>query len=171
MEHRSIRLAGQEVAYTLKRSARRRTIGLAVGRDGLSVTLPSYSSEREARRVLSEREDWVLRALEKWSARANRPALQGVSGEAIGYMGEVLELRVLNHAKARTRIEQNNDALVLKVDENLEGELKAATVRRAVERWRRAEAPTRRLGESQREGSKPARRSDPRPRSPAAPPP
>ncbi|MCC5994840.1 MAG: M48 family metallopeptidase [Oceanicaulis sp.] len=140
MSTRTIRLDGRELAYTLARSSRRRTIGLKVGPDGLSVTLPRFAREGEADRAVREKAGWILDRLDKQARRQARPALQGVDGEAIGWLGGTLTLRVIAHAKARTAIHQGEGVLDVRVDERLDAALRAATVRRALSRWRRTAA-------------------------------
>ncbi|KAA5802186.1 M48 family metallopeptidase [Alkalicaulis satelles] len=140
MTIRTIRLGERELAYTLARSSRRRTIGLKVGPDGLSVTLPRFAGVSEADRVVREKAGWILDRLEREARRAARPQLQGVDGEEIGWLGGVLTLRVTAHARARTALQQGEGVLDVRVDQALDPELRAATVRRALARWRRAAA-------------------------------
>jgi predicted metal-dependent hydrolase len=128
------------VEYALLRSARRRTIGLKVGPEGLSVTLPARTSARQADRVLRERADWVIEKLEKWQSRPAPRPLEGVSGETVSWLGAPRALLVLPHDRARTRIALGEDVISVFVDAGLEGDLRAATVRRALTRWRAAEA-------------------------------
>ena len=137
MATHSITLAGRQIDYRLKRSARRRTIGLSVGPDGLCVTLPARSPAREAERALAAKSGWVLKKLERWSQRSVIPALEGRSGEEIGYLGGTLELVLEPGRRAATRVLVEPGRLIVRHDETLDGDLKRATVRRALERWRK----------------------------------
>ena len=137
---RTIRLGERELVYTLGRSARRRTIGLKVGPDGLSVVLPRFASATEADRAVRERAGWILDRLDKQARRTPPAPLQGVDGEQIGWLGGVLALRVTSHDRARTALQRNGDVLEVGVDARLELSLRAATVRRALARWRRDQA-------------------------------
>lgn len=140
MESRSIILGGRTVGYTLKRSARRRTIGFRVGADGLSVTLPRRVAVREAESALHEKSGWILSKLDKWTERRSIPELTGADGQGVGYLGRTLTLRVVGHSRARTLVGLEENAIVVRVDNTLSGSLRDATVRRAVERWRRRQA-------------------------------
>lgn len=140
MTTRTIELSGRRIEYALKRSARRRTIGFRVGPEGLAVTIPSRTALRQAEAALQEKSGWILSKLDKWAARPAPSQLQGHDGEEIGYLGKTLRLSVLTHSRARSKVELTPEALAIHIDETLEGDLKAATVRRAVERWRRGEA-------------------------------
>ena len=139
MTRRSIQLGDREIAYTVARSKRRRTIGLRIGEEGLVITLPSSLGLHHAERAAREKQGWILDRLERAALRA-RARLQGVDGEAIGWLGGELELTVTTHARARTVVERGPSRLDVCIDERLEPEMAAATVRRAVHRWRKDEA-------------------------------
>ena len=140
MSARRIHLGSEEIAYRLTRSARRRTIGLKVGEDGLTVVLPERLRAGEADRAVREKAHWVLDRLRRVRERPTRPALQGRDGATVGYLGRALTLTVTPHAPARTRIQRSARRLAVFVDARLDGALRAATVIRALRRWRREEA-------------------------------
>lgn len=86
------------IPVSIERSAKRRTIGLTVERDGtVTARVPSSSSDSEIERVLKSRELWLHSALEK---RRETLAIEGgkefVSGEGFHYLGKSYRLRVLN---------------------------------------------------------------------------
>ncbi len=94
VEQRSIRLAGKPVTYTLKRTGRRRSIGLRIDDRGLTVNMPLRASEKWLRSVLEEKAAWVVEKLESW--HANKPApQQWTNGEPISYRGEMFTLRII----------------------------------------------------------------------------
>lgn len=138
---RDIDLRGTQVRYTLQRSNRRRTIGLKIGAEGLVVILPTRTPEREGERVLREKADWVLSHLKTWRDKPRAEDFEGREGERIGYLGAALVLHLHPYGKARTRIERQGAELHLYYDESLhDTSLRAATLRRALMRWRKAEA-------------------------------
>ena len=65
---RRVALAGLEIEYALVR-ARRRTIGIEVGLDGLTVRAPRWVSIREIEAALHERSRWIAKSLEAWRGR------------------------------------------------------------------------------------------------------
>ena len=86
--NRQIRLRQCHVAYEFKR-ARRRTIGLSVGQDGLTVSAPRWTPVAEVEALLLDRADWVLEKLQ--AARERRTTLdQARIGWADGATFEVL---------------------------------------------------------------------------------
>ena len=99
-QSRSIVLAGARVDYRLIR-ARRRTIGMQIGLDGLTVRAPRWVPIREIEATLIERDAWVVRSLAEWRAR-RRDVLPSAwrTGASILYLGRELTLAV---HPARTR--------------------------------------------------------------------
>jgi predicted metal-dependent hydrolase len=139
MIERRITLADTQIDFKVARSKRRRTIGLKVAEDGLTVTLPTSLGLHHAERAVRDKQGWVLDRLEKMTARA-RPALQGVEGEFIGWLGDALPLRIVRHDRARTVIVRETDRIEARLDARLEPDMAAAALRRALHRWRKSEA-------------------------------
>jgi len=94
VEQRSIELAGKPVTYTLKRTGRRRSIGLRVDGRGLTVNMPLRASEKWLQTVLQEKAAWVVEKLETWQAQKPAPQ-QWVDGATIPYRGETFTLRII----------------------------------------------------------------------------
>ncbi|MEO8202894.1 MAG: SprT family zinc-dependent metalloprotease [Betaproteobacteria bacterium] len=91
---RLVQLGTRIVAFRFVRS-RRRTIGISIDADGLSVAAPHYAPWVEIERFLLEKSRWVLAKLDEWS-KAGRPVrILGVSGESVPVRGRslVLDLR------------------------------------------------------------------------------
>ena len=94
--NRHIVLGAARVDYLLRRG-RRRTIGLAVGPDGLQVSAPRWTTVAEVEAALHEKSRWVLAKL---SASRQRQAEQAAAridwrdGAALPYLGRALTLRL-----------------------------------------------------------------------------
>jgi predicted metal-dependent hydrolase len=93
-EQRSIELAGKPVTYTLKRSGKRRSIGLRIDDRGLTVSMPLRASEKWLHSVLHEKASWVLEKLGSWQTKKT-PAPQWIDGERIAFRGESFILRII----------------------------------------------------------------------------
>ncbi len=94
VEKRTVELAGTAVTYTLKRTRRRRSIGLRIDDDGLTVNVPQRASEKWLLSVLQDKADWVLEKLGSWQTR--KPQLpQWRDGETILFRGDSLTLRIV----------------------------------------------------------------------------
>ena len=91
---RRVALAGGTVDYRLMR-ARRRTIGMEIDLDGLTVRAPRWVTIAEVEGALQERGAWILRTLEAWRSR-RRDVLprEWKTGATILYLGRQLSLVV-----------------------------------------------------------------------------
>lgn len=85
-ETRVARLAGREVAYTLKRRRRSRNIYLKVDQEGLAVSAPLKASISWIESVLQDKTSWILRKLEEWEGRKS-PQLIWREGALFPFLG------------------------------------------------------------------------------------
>ena len=99
---RRVVLNGETVDYRLIR-ARRRSIGMEVHLDGLTVRAPMRVALREIETALVERARWILDALAQWRAR-RRDVMprEWKSGAAIAFRGDMLALAL--HPARRTGV-------------------------------------------------------------------
>jgi predicted metal-dependent hydrolase len=91
---RRVVLNGVDVDYRLIR-ARRRSIGMEVHLDGLTVRAPMRVALRDIEAALGERAAWILRSMERWRAR-RRDVMprEWKSGSPIAFRGDTLALAV-----------------------------------------------------------------------------
>ncbi|RKR00316.1 M48 family metallopeptidase [Maricaulis maris] len=137
MSDQIIELAGREVRFSLRRSARR-TIGFTISRDGLAVAAPRQASEREIRRALETKSGWILAKLDAWATRPAAPELVLESGAILPWLGGELTLNLRGEG-VRTIVRREDDSLVLKHDPDLAGELRTRTLTRALQRFYKRE--------------------------------
>ncbi len=97
MTQRILQLPGQTLAWRLKRSARR-SIGLKIGRDGLTVTLPNRLPVIEAERAIHQKLDWILQKLAELTVAM--PLL--AHGASVFWLGEVV---TISADSARNRLD------------------------------------------------------------------
>jgi predicted metal-dependent hydrolase len=95
VEQRAALLEGKHITYTLKRSNKRRSIGLNIDERGLTVSVPMRSSEKWLQSVLQEKARWVVKKLDGWQQENIPPETRWVDGETIPYLGDLLSLRVV----------------------------------------------------------------------------
>ena len=140
-ESRVIHFKEQAVPYGLIRSSRRRSIGFEVSHDGLTVRAPDGVSIARIERALYDRAAWIAAKLAKWDAKPRRAEPRFETDDVYPFLGGALRLTVSDLKQGvRTRITRQDDSLLVCVDPALEEELRAATVRRALERWFKREA-------------------------------
>lgn len=91
---REVRLDGAVVAYAFARG-KRRTIGFAVGPDGLSVRAPRWTPVHEVEAALQEKSGWILRKLDETRERQSRQEHAHVvwqEGAVIPYLGQSIRI-------------------------------------------------------------------------------
>lgn len=92
--NRMLRLGSCDVAYEFKRG-KRRTIGLSVSTDGLSVSAPRWTPVGEVEALLHEKAAWVLEKLQSARQRAGemeQARIRWADGVEFDYLGERLRL-------------------------------------------------------------------------------
>lgn len=92
---RRIRLGAHEVAYAFTH-ARRRSIGMFVDLDGLSVRSPRWVSKRAVEEALLERAAWIVRKLQDSQLRLEQQAERALvwqDGMSLPYLGASLAVR------------------------------------------------------------------------------
>ena len=93
---RSLRLQGVQVAFSLVR-ARRRSIGMRIGPDGLSVRAPRWTSLLEIDQVLLARAQWIVRKLHESRERhthLQQTRIEWCDGAVFPYLGGLLRVRL-----------------------------------------------------------------------------
>lgn len=91
--NRECRLGEVRVAYEFRR-ARRKSIGLVVDAQGLSVRAPLWVPESEVQRFLHNKAAWVLDKLKAQQSRRHLPSPVWRHGAAVEFLGRSLTLRL-----------------------------------------------------------------------------
>jgi predicted metal-dependent hydrolase len=92
--NRMLRLGACEVAYEFKRG-KRRTIGLSVSTDGLSVSAPRWTPVGEVEALLHDKSAWVLEKLQSARQRAGemeQARIRWADGVEFDYLGGRMRL-------------------------------------------------------------------------------
>jgi len=97
---RRIALAGQEVAYQLRRS-RRRTIGLSIDHRGLRVGAPQAARLGDIENLIRQHGQWVLDKLANWRERPAPARLEITDGSRIPILGNEITVTVTPIGRAR----------------------------------------------------------------------
>lgn len=133
-EQRNILLADKHISYTLKRSTKRRSIGLQINDQGLTVSMPLRASEKWLNSVLQEKAQWVVDKLENWQVK-KPPVQKWADGEAILFRGETFTLRILQGLLKTPPLLTANELIVCVVDVS-----KQDSAKRKIMQWYRVEA-------------------------------
>lgn len=91
--NRECRLANAAVAYEFRR-ARRKTIGLVVNAQGLSVRAPNWVPEAEVQRFLGLKADWVVSKLQALRPAPDARFIEWQEGATLQVMGRPVVLSI-----------------------------------------------------------------------------
>ena len=91
---RYIRLEREIVGYRLRR-ARRRSIGLVIGDDGLRVAAPGHTPIAEIEAFIREKTRWVLKKLSEWRTAPKPPVVNWSDGATIALLGTPVRIELL----------------------------------------------------------------------------
>jgi predicted metal-dependent hydrolase len=136
--NRDCRLEGLHVAYEFKR-AKRRTVGLTVGPQGLSVRAPTWVPLAEVERFLHSKSAWVLDKWRRWQdAQRNAPAPTAWhEGMALAWLGQTLTVRLdPGHAFEGAGAGVRDGSLVVALPHGVPPE----RLREAIQAWMRRES-------------------------------
>jgi hypothetical protein len=132
-EARRVELGGQTISYTLKRSARRRSIGLRIDHRGLTVSIPLRATETWLHDVLRDKADWVVDKLGSWQSR-HPPAQRWAGGETLPFRGGALVLRIESGRRAAANREESVLRVALPAPDD------TTAIERTVMAWYRRQA-------------------------------
>lgn len=104
-----LNLAGREVFYSLRRSARR-TIGLTIDHRGLRVGAPVGATLGSIESLIRQHQAWVLEKLDQWQTRATPESLG--DGAEFPFLGELVRLRLSDSAR-RSQWRESEGELVV----------------------------------------------------------
>ncbi len=131
---RRIQLGHTDVAYAFRRG-KRRTIGMAVGPDGLEVSAPRWVSVGEVELALREKADWIARKLVEMDERQQQLGAARIDwrdGVVIPYLGNDLQV-VLDSTQALKKGAAHLDGAVLRLGLPMHAD--AAQIRDAAQAW------------------------------------
>ncbi len=98
-ELRRIKLNGNETTYTLMR-CRRKTIGMRISAEGLTVRMPLMESVSWVETVLQKKAAWIVQKLAEWKNK--NPARQvWYAGEILPLLGEPWQVTITSTGQVR----------------------------------------------------------------------
>jgi len=91
-ENRLLRIAPDaHIPYTLKISTKRRTVGMRIDQNGLTVSAPRRVPHKMVESLLLQRADWIVAKLEEYQSRET-PSMQWQDGEKLCLLGNDITL-------------------------------------------------------------------------------
>ena len=87
----------QEINYRVRRSSRRRTVGITIDTAGnIELAAPPFVNIEMLDAAVRKKSAWILRKIQEQKSTRPTEIRKFVSGEVVGYMGESFELRLDN---------------------------------------------------------------------------
>lgn len=111
-ERRSTLLLGRPVEYLIRRSARRRTLGLTIDTRGLRVAAPLKARQGDIDRLIQDNARWVLAKLAEWQHPGKAAPRTWRPGDPLPWLGRTLPLMI---APGRSGLAVFDDMLILTV--------------------------------------------------------
>ncbi len=109
---RRILLGNQVVDYLIRRSARRRTLGLTIDTRGLRVAAPLRATQAEIDKLIYANTRWVLAKLKEWQRPEHLPARAWQLTDPLPLLGSARPLKV---GPGRAGLAKFDDMLILTV--------------------------------------------------------
>jgi predicted metal-dependent hydrolase len=107
-------LTFKELSFELRESPRRRTVEIAIERDGsLVLVTPPHIPHEELERIVEQRRFWIYsKLIKKESYRAPTGTKTYLPGEGFYYLGRSYRLRLVDTAKTPLQLYQSRFELV-----------------------------------------------------------
>jgi len=134
-EPRHILLGNQPVSYQIRRSAKRRTLGLTIDTKGLRVAAPLRASQAEIDKLIYANTRWVLAKLKEWQRPEHMAARGWQLGDPLTLLGTARPLKV---APGRSGLAKFDDLLILTVPNPLAEAAVRAKLRESLKEEARA---------------------------------
>jgi len=127
----------EQIDFVLDRTARRKTIAISVGHDGVRVLAPRSVPEATVHRTVHRRAPWILRKQASFAELGKRPLpREFVSGEAFQYLGRAYRLKVMKRQRvSNTRIKASGAHLLALTPSSLSDAATSDAVRQSIIEW------------------------------------
>lgn len=132
-----IDFGGEEISYALTRTARRKTVAITVGFDGIRVLAPNDLNDVSVSEFVRKKAAWVLRKKAIYTELSGIPSpKEFVSGETFHYLGRPYRLKVVPDPSAViTRVIARGSNLVARTAPGPDPIIAKAAVRSALRQW------------------------------------
>lgn len=136
----TVTLKSKEILYRILISSIRETIGIEVTMDnGVMIRTPPNTEDITIQRFLQDKEDWILKKLDKFNEIENHPhPKEFVAGERLSYIGRSYRLHVKSYDKKRIKFSFSKGKFLLYIPKNKERD--NSKIREKVVEWYKIQA-------------------------------
>jgi len=133
----SIVFGGETFAFLIERTARRKTVAISVGFDGVRVLAPADLDDDRVLGIVHKKGAWLLRKQAAYRELGGQPvAKEFVSGETFHYLGRQYRLKLIpDETAVTTRITAKGSTLVAPVLPFGHKLVQRAAVRSGLKQW------------------------------------
>jgi predicted metal-dependent hydrolase len=144
-EKSEVQFGRTTIGYSIRRSARRRTVSITVDpREEVVLLAPVGITVDRLDRVVHRKARWIVGKLHRGASLPTAlPRREFVSGETFRYLGRQYRLRVASEASGRPSVSLQGAWLRIGVPRRVEGPERAVAVQQALVTWYRLHAAER----------------------------
>jgi predicted metal-dependent hydrolase len=137
-----LNFGGEVIRFVIERTARRKTVALSVGHEGVRVLAPSDLDDARVLSIVRGKAAWILRKQDTYRELGGpSPVREFVSGETFHYLGRAHRLKVVEDSCAVvTRVIARGSLLVAPVLPNAGPAIRRAAIRNGLRLWYRGHA-------------------------------
>ncbi|HEV3077025.1 MAG TPA: SprT family zinc-dependent metalloprotease [Thermoanaerobaculia bacterium] len=141
-ERSTIRFGMRTIAFTVRRSARRKTVSIAVdARDGVTVAAPVGVDLPRIERLVFGKARWIVEAQRRYEdVEPGPPAREFKTGETFRYLGKQYRLRVASGERPHPAVKLLGSWLAVALPPSAIREERREVARRALVAWYRRRA-------------------------------
>jgi hypothetical protein len=138
----TIDFGGEAIRFSIKRTARRKTVAISVGFDGVRVLAPADLDDHHVIGIVRKKGAWVLRKNASYRELGGTSSVpEFVSGETFRYLGRAYRLKVLaDNTTVVSRITARGSNLVAPVPKGVDAAIRRSAVRSGLRHWYRERA-------------------------------
>ncbi len=135
---------GELLSFVIERTARRKTVAISVGYDGVRVLAPADLDDGRVISIVRKKGAWLLRKQAGYRELGGSPIVREfVSGETFHYLGRPYRLKVIpDDTAVDTRISARGSTLVAPVPLQAPPLIRRVAVRSGLRLWYREQAKT-----------------------------
>lgn len=133
----SIEFGGERIAFILERTARRKTVAISVGHEGVRVLAPSDLDDERIHAIVRKRGPWLLRKTLAFAELGSNPVTREyVGGETFHYLGRPYRLKVIpDEGAISTRIRLRGAWLEAPVLPDAAPLIRRSAIRSGLRQW------------------------------------
>lgn len=137
-----LEFGGERIVYAVERTARRKTVAISVGYDGVRVLAPFDVNDTDITELVRKKGPWVLKKQALYQELGGNPPLREfISGETYHYLGRPYRLKVIPDINTLvTRITARGALLIAPAPSDVDPAIRRSSVRSGLRLWYRDKA-------------------------------